>query len=147
MSLVTPEDILAFLPHRYPFLFVDGITEIDYIVSVKGYKCVSMDEPWTIGHFPENPVFPGVYMIETLAQICGFIFYKKPADECHKSYLSKISNFKFIDFVRPGDIIHAEGKLESSVGNFAKVSVVAKVNEKKVAQGKLVYYFDAYKGD
>lgn len=135
------EVILKVLPHRYPFLFVDDIYEIEYQKKVVGIKNVSFNEPWILGHFPDEPVFPGVLLIETMAQICGFIFYDEEKGGKFISYLSKIDNAKFIGKVAPGHTVVVEGTLENLFGNFAKVKAVAIVNKKKVAEAKITYFF------
>ncbi|MBK1811994.1 3-hydroxyacyl-ACP dehydratase FabZ [Clostridium sp. YIM B02505] len=135
------EVILNVLPHRYPFLFVDDIFEVEYQKRVVGIKNVSFNEPWILGHFPDEPVFPGVLLIEAMAQICGFIFYDEQKGEKFISYLSKINNAKFIEKVVPGDTVVVEGYLENLFGNFAKVKAVARVNKKKVAEAEITYFF------
>lgn len=135
------EVILNILPHRYPFLFVDDIFEVEYKKRVVGIKNVSFNEPWVLGHFPEEPVFPGVLLIETMAQIGGFIFYDEEKKEKFMSYLSKVDNAKFIGKVTPGHTVVVEARLENLFGNFAKVNAVAKVNNKKVAEAKITYFF------
>lgn len=135
------EVILNVLPHRYPFLFVDDIFEVEYQKRVVGIKNVSFNEPWILGHFPDEPVFPGVLLIEAMAQICGFIFYDEKKGGKFISYLSKINNAKFIEKVTPGDTVVVEGFLENLFGNFAKVKAVAKVNKKKVAEAEITYFF------
>lgn len=139
---MTKQEIYSTLPHRYPMLFVDDILEVDYGKNVKGVKNVSMNEPWTQGHFPDDPVFPGVLTIETMAQIGGFIYYTKEDNKSLKAYLSKVEEVKFLGKVVPGDQLVVEGKMITEFGNFAKVRCIAKVNSKVVAKGLITYYFE-----
>ncbi|MFT5581253.1 MAG: UDP-3-O-[3-hydroxymyristoyl] N-acetylglucosamine deacetylase [Psychromonas sp.] len=108
-------DIEKMLPHRYPFLLVDKVMEItdDTIVGVKN---VTMNEPIFQGHFPGNPVFPGVLMIEATAQ-CGGIFALSKVDEPHlySTYFMKIDNVKFKQKVLPGDTLVFELTLMSPI--------------------------------
>lgn len=134
--------ILKILPHRYPFLFVDDILEVEYKKRVVGIKNISFNEPWITGHFPGEPVFPGVLIIETMAQIGGFLFYEKEKSEKFISYLSKIDNAKFIGKVLPGDTIVVESLLESTFSNFAKVKAIARINNKKIAEANITYFFE-----
>lgn len=109
------QDIEKMLPHRYPFLLVDKIMEItdDTIVGVKN---VTMNEPQFTGHFPGNPIFPGVLQIEAMAQ-CGGVFALSKVDEPHlySTYFMKIDNVKFKNMVRPGDTLVFELKLISPI--------------------------------
>ncbi|WP_107037637.1 bifunctional UDP-3-O-[3-hydroxymyristoyl] N-acetylglucosamine deacetylase/3-hydroxyacyl-ACP dehydratase [Brumimicrobium mesophilum] len=106
-------DIEKMLPHRYPFLLVDKVMEIseDTIVGVKN---ITMNEPQFTGHFPGNPIFPGVLQVEAMAQ-CGGIFALSKVDEPHlySTYFMKIDNVKFKQKVIPGDTIVFELKLLS----------------------------------
>src|SRR5690606_22346374 len=138
--MLSREAILNSLPHRYPFLFVDQITEINYLQSVEGIKNITMNEPWTPGHFPNDPIFPGVLLIETAAQICGFVFYKEQSNEgMPQSYLSNVKDFKFIKLIRPGDQLVIKGVLVNSIANFAEVKCEVFVQDVVVAKGKLQY--------
>ena len=139
---MTKQEIYSTLPHRYPMLFVDDILEVDYGKYVKGIKNVSMNEPWIQGHFPDDPVFPGILTIETMAQIGGFIYYTKDDNKSLKAYLSKVEEVKFLDKVVPGDQLVVEGEMITEFGKFAKVRCKAKVNNKVVAKGFVTYYFD-----
>lgn len=108
-------DIEKMLPHRYPFLLVDRVMEItdDRIV---GFKNISMNEPMFQGHFPSNPVFPGVFQIEAMAQ-CGGIFALDKVEDPHlySTYFMKIDNVKFKKKIIPGDTVVFELKLLSPI--------------------------------
>ncbi|OAB76370.1 3-hydroxyacyl-ACP dehydratase FabZ [Paenibacillus crassostreae] len=137
------EEILSVLSHRYPFLFVDKIKEICYMESVIGYKNVTGNEPWVIGHFPEKAIFPGVLLIETAAQICGFIFYdQQKKNVLSNSYLSNVKNFKFLKLIRPGDQLEVRGQFITKAFNFADIKCEVYVDQQKVAEGSLRYYFE-----
>lgn len=103
--LFTVEDIQRFLPHRPPFLFVDKIMEMtdEYIIGVKN---VTMNESFFVGHFPKEPVMPGVIQIEAMAQVGGvFILNSVPDPENYLTYFMKISEAKFRQKVVPGDTL------------------------------------------
>jgi len=108
-------DIERMLPHRYPFLLVDKVMVISDD-SIIGVKNITMNEPQFTGHFPNNPVFPGVLQIEAMAQ-CGGIFALSKVDEPHlySTYFMKIDNVKFKQKILPGDTVVFELKLLSSI--------------------------------
>lgn len=133
--------ILETLPHRYPMLFVDDIQQIDFGKYVRGVKCISVNEPWAQGHFPDEPVFPGVLLIETMAQIGGFMFYSDN-ERSLKAYLSKIEDVKFLKKIRPGDQVIVEAEFVQKVSKFVRVKCKAKVDGKIAAKGIITYYFD-----
>ena len=113
--LYTIQDIERMLPHRYPFLLVDKVMELNE-TSIIGVKNVTMNEPMFTGHFPGNPVFPGVLQIEAMAQVGG-IFALSKVDEPHlySTYFMKIDNVKFKQKVLPGDTIVFELRLLSPI--------------------------------
>ena len=108
--------IQRILPHRYPFLLVDKVVEINGFQSALGIKNVTMNEPQFTGHFPGNPVMPGVLQIEAMAQTGG-IFSLSKVEEPHlySTYFMKIDNVKFKKKVIPGDTIVFELKLISPI--------------------------------
>ncbi|GHE22336.1 3-hydroxyacyl-ACP dehydratase FabZ [Halomonas urumqiensis] len=99
-------EIRDYLPHRYPFLLVDRVTEITLGESIVAYKNVSINEPFFNGHFPHHPIMPGVLVIEALAQVCGILGFKTvnklPADG-YVYYLVGSDNVRFKRPVMPGD--------------------------------------------
>jgi 3-hydroxyacyl-[acyl-carrier-protein] dehydratase len=130
------------LGQRYPFLLVDRVTEVEPLQRVVGYKNVSINEPYFNGHFPNNPIFPGVLIIEAMAQVGAFMF--PPAKS---GYLVAVDKVKFTGFVRPGDQLVTEAKFDSKVGQYAKVATVAKVDGKTVAKAVITYYMEYEEGE
>lgn len=138
-----PKEILL---HREPFLFVDEIVEIRYLEYSKGKKYVKDDEFWVNGHFPNDPIFPGVLLIETMAQIGGLLLKSKD-DQKLNAYLLKVDNFKLIKKVVPGDEVVVEGLFLDSIANFTTVMTKAYVRGVKVAEGKITYVSKEKLGD
>jgi 3-hydroxyacyl-[acyl-carrier-protein] dehydratase len=106
MESMDIDDILRCLPHRYPFLMIDRIIEIDSDNSAIGIKNISVNEPMFQGHFPGNPVFPGVLIIEGMAQTAGCIAIA--ADKTtgtHLVYMVTVDKCKFRKPARPGDVV------------------------------------------
>lgn len=135
------DDIKEILPHAEPFIYVDRITRCKYLDISYGYKEVKNDEFWIEGHFPGNPVFPGVLLIEVMAQIGSFIFVDVKNKHKQIGYLCQVQKIKFLDFVTIGDIIEVEAKFLVKSGEFSMVEVSAFVKGKKVATGRIQYYF------
>lgn len=129
-------EVTTVLPHKYPFILVDRIIKIEFMKRSKGYKHISYNEPWVNGHFPEKAVYPGVLMIETMAQIGGFMFKDEnnPSIE-KKMYLCGVKNFKVSQPVTPGDTFEVEAELIHSIANFYQIKCTAYVDGKVVASG------------
>lgn len=99
-------EILKHLPHRYPFLLIDRVTEYEHESYLIGYKNVSHNEPWVTGHFPQRPVFPGVLILEALAQATGILAFRTTGqipDENSLYYFVGVDNARFKRVVEPGD--------------------------------------------
>ena len=90
MSLYTAQEIMDIIPHRYPFLLIDTIEELDPGVRALGRKCVSVNEPFFQGHFPGNPVMPGVLIIEALAQVGAVAMLAQPDFKGRTAYFAGI---------------------------------------------------------
>jgi len=112
------EKILDILPHRYPFLLVDRVVEIEEN-RIKAYKNVSYNEPFFKGHFPEYPIMPGVLLLEGIAQTAGLMLLKDKEDNSVPLYLG-IDKARFKKEVRPGDRIYYEVSLESEKAGIYK---------------------------
>ena len=133
------QDIERMLPHRYPFLLVDKILSISED-SIVGVKNITMNEPMFTGHFPGNPVFPGVLQIEAMAQVGG-IFALSKVDEPHlyTTYFMKIDKVKFKSKIIPGDTVVFELKLISPIRRgLVEMSGIAYVNGKAVMEAEML---------
>lgn len=127
------QEVIQLLPHRYPFLMVDKV--IDYQENaLQAIKNVTVNEPMFTGHFPDNPVMPGVMIIEALAQAGAILAYTKtqssPKDFLF--FLASIDNVKFKQIVSPGDSLRLEVEIVGNKASFWKIHGEAKVNDKVV---------------
>ncbi|WDS37264.1 3-hydroxyacyl-ACP dehydratase FabZ [Pseudoxanthomonas sp.] len=143
MNLELPldiETIQQLLPHRYPFLLVDRVTEFEPGKRLLAYKNVSFNEPFFNGHFPERKVMPGVLIIEALAQAGGLITQIGYGEEAKNKlfYLVKVDNVKFSCPVVPGDRLELEAKVKRTIRNMALYECVARVDGKQVACAEML---------
>jgi beta-hydroxyacyl-ACP dehydratase FabZ len=130
--------IREILPHRYPFLLVDRIEELD-AERVVGIKNVTVNEPFFAGHFPDYPVMPGVLIIEAMAQVAGVLVLNGIADRKSKLVLlAGVDGAKFRKPVRPGDRLRMEMKVLRSRASMAKVSGTATVDGAVVAEAEIL---------
>ena len=140
-SDINLDDITKLLPHRYPFLLVDKILHLSDN-NVIGLKNVTFNEPFFVGHFPGNPVMPGVLQIESMAQVGGILIFrnvlKLKSSKDYLPYLIKIDNVKFKNIVVPGDTIIFELKIIPPVKrSIFKMKGVGYVNDKIVSEAEL----------
>lgn len=127
-------EIMALLPHRYPFLLVDRIIEIDGDRSAIGIKNVTANEPHFTGHFPENPIMPGVLLIEGMAQTAGAICARSQGGGANTVYFMTIDNARFRKPVVPGDRVEYHVNKSKQRGNIWKFHCEAIVAGTKVAE-------------
>jgi UDP-3-O-[3-hydroxymyristoyl] N-acetylglucosamine deacetylase/3-hydroxyacyl-[acyl-carrier-protein] dehydratase len=132
-------DITKMLPHRYPFLLIDKIMAMDNECIV-GVKNVTMNEPFFQGHFPNNPVMPGVLQIEAMAQVGGIFALSQVEDpESYSTYFMKIDDVKFKQKVIPGDTVVFKLKLISPIRRgLVNMSGTAYVNGKVVSEASML---------
>jgi 3-hydroxyacyl-[acyl-carrier-protein] dehydratase len=138
MPLLDIMAIREILPHRFPFLLVDSIIELeeDRIVGIKN---VTANEPWTTGHFPDYPVMPGVLIVEAMAQVAGVLVLKQLPDRHRKLVLlATIEQAKFRRPVRPGDQLRMEMKVIKKKATMAKMSGIATVDGLVVAEAEVM---------
>jgi len=139
------DEILKTAPHRYPFLLVDSIESIED-EGITAKKSVTFNEPFFEGHFPENPIYPGVLLIEGMAQTSGFLIKKKYIKEGENPLplFLGIENAKFLRKIIPGDIIYYHASIVQKKGNFFKIKCTVKVDGKICVKALLfVTYADA----
>ena len=134
--------ILHLLPHRYPFLLVDRVIELERNKRIRAIKNVTFNEPFFQGHFPGRPVMPGVLVIEAMAQAGGLLTQlSQPKDACHEGklfYLVKVDNARFSRMVVPGDQLDIEVVLKRTIRNMALYACVARVEGKEVASAEIL---------
>ena len=111
------QEIQAILPHRYPMLMVDRVLDLKPGESVVAQKNVSINEQIFQGHFPGNPIFPGVLQIEAMAQAGAIALLSMPDFKGKTAYLGGIKKAKFRHMVRPGDVLRIEVTLEKLIDN------------------------------
>lgn len=121
------------LPHRYPFLMVDRITELEPNARAVGIKNVTVNEPFFQGHFPGNPIMPGVLIVEAMAQIAGVLAFGSGV-QGNAVFFMSIEKAKFRKPVVPGDQLRIEIKVLQQRGNVWKFSGTATVDEKVVSE-------------
>jgi UDP-3-O-[3-hydroxymyristoyl] N-acetylglucosamine deacetylase/3-hydroxyacyl-[acyl-carrier-protein] dehydratase len=132
------EEIMKVLPHRYPFLLVDRILEIQDNARIVGLKNVTINEPFFQGHFPGHPIMPGVLIIEAMAQVGGMLLMGTLGDpESKVVYFMSLDNVKFRRPVKPGDQIRFELDLTQVRGKVCKMRGVAKVDGEVVAEADM----------
>lgn len=139
MSLYTAKEIMDIIPHRYPFLLIDTIEELEPGERALGKKCVSVNEPFFQGHFPGNPVMPGVLIMEALAQVGAVAILSKPEFKGHTAYFAGIDKARFRQKVVPGDVLVLETTIVKAKGPIGVGKAVATVNDKKVAEAELTF--------
>jgi 3-hydroxyacyl-[acyl-carrier-protein] dehydratase len=117
-EILTIEEIQTIIPHRYPFLMVDRVTEINGYESIKGYKNITYNEQLFMGHFPEKPVFPGVMIIEAMAQLGAILILRRFPAERRMGFFTGIDKARFKRLVVPGDRLDLELTVVRDRGTF-----------------------------
>ena len=143
ISALDIKEIIRHLPHRYPFLLVDRILEGEKGKSMIGLKNVSMNEPYFQGHFPSDPIMPGVLILEGMAQVGGILaFYSLPDEIGGKLiYFAGIDKVRFRSPVVPGDQLIFEMEVLKHKGKIWKMAGKAKVDNKVVAEAEFMAAF------
>lgn len=139
MSLLSTKEIMEIIPHRQPFLLIDTIEEMEPGVRAVGKKCVSYNEPYFAGHFPQEPVMPGVLIIEALAQVGAVAILSQPDFKGKTAYFAAINSAKFKNKVVPGDVLRLETEIVKVKGPIGVGAAKAYVEDKLVAQAELTF--------
>ncbi|NPA71910.1 MAG: 3-hydroxyacyl-ACP dehydratase FabZ [Gammaproteobacteria bacterium] len=135
------KDIFDYLPHRYPFLLVDRVTDYEADVMLKGFKNVTFNEPQFTGHFPDNPIMPGVMIIEAMAQCTGILAFRSQGKKRNTEtmyYLAAVDNCRFRQPAVPGDRLDFEVTVKGKKRGIWKFSCVTKVDGKVIASADLM---------
>ena len=132
------DELIKVIPHRYPFLLVDRILDMEDMKRIVGLKNVTINEPYFQGHFPGHPIMPGVLIIEAMAQVGGVLLMGAMDDHASKVvYFMSLDNVKFRRPVRPGDQLLFELEMTQIRGNVCKMRGVAKVDGDVVAEADM----------
>lgn len=132
-------EIKKILPHRYPFLLVDCIEEMEPGVKAVGYKNVTVNEPFFQGHFPEYPVMPGVLLIEALAQVGAVAILSLEENKGKLAFFGGIKNAKFRKQVVPGDVVRLETEIIKCKGPMGIGKATATVDGKMAAEAEISF--------
>ena len=139
MAVLTTKEIMEIIPHRHPFLLVDTIEELEPGVRAVGRKCVTYDEPYYAGHFPNEPVMPGVLIIEALAQTGAGALLQQEEFRGKTAYFAGIDKGRFKHKVVPGDVLTLETKIIRMKGPIGIGEAVATVDGKIAAKAELTF--------
>jgi|TARA_Y100000389_G_scaffold189138_1_gene212533 3-hydroxyacyl-[acyl-carrier-protein] dehydratase len=133
-------NIQNYLPHRYPFLLIDKVIDIEKNKSITAQKNVSYNEPFFQGHFPDYPVFPGVLLLESMAQATAILDIESNNRDMTKQlyYFVGIDKARFKKQVFPGDVIIINAKLNQSKSDIHKFSGECRVNDEVVCMAELI---------
>ena len=118
VNVINIEEIKRIIPHRYPFLLVDRVTEVNGYESIKGYKNITFNEAMFQGHFPQQSVFPGVLIIEAMAQLGAVLIFRRFPEEDRLAFFAGIDKARFKRPVIPGDRLDLEVTVTRDRGNF-----------------------------
>lgn len=133
-------ELFDFLPHRYPFLLVDRVTELVLGETIRGYKNVTINEPFFNGHFPGHPVMPGVLIIEAMAQLSGVLAFEtkniRPA-EGYTYYLAGMEKTRFRRPVIPGDQLLMTGRIMADKRGVMKFDCQAFVDDEQACKSEI----------
>ncbi|GFI47136.1 3-hydroxyacyl-[acyl-carrier-protein] dehydratase FabZ [Lachnospiraceae bacterium] len=139
MSLLTAEEIMEILPHRQPFLLIDTVEELTPGLRAVAKKCVSYNEPYFQGHFPKEPVMPGVLIVEAMAQAGAAAILSLEENKGKTAYFAGIQNAKFKKKVVPGDVLMLEVEIVKQKGPLGVGRAKATVEGKTVALAELTF--------
>ncbi len=134
------QEVLKYLPHRYPFLLVDRIIEFEANQRIVGLKNVTINEPFFPGHFPGVPIMPGVLILESMAQVGGFLVFKAAEDREKKLvFFSGVENARFRRPVRPGDQLRIEMTVLKMKSRIGKLHGKAYVDGQVAAEAEIMF--------
>ncbi len=136
MAILNVDEIMRILPHRYPFLMIDRIESCDDKTQIVAIKNVTCNEPFFQGHFPGNPVMPGVLQVEAMAQAGGVLLSRANEYKGQIPYFTGIKNVKFRRIVQPGDCLRMEITLQKMRSRLAFFSGQASVDGERASEAE-----------
>lgn len=139
MSVLNTSQIMEVLPHRSPFLMIDTVEELEVGVSAVAKKCVTFNEPFFAGHFPGNPVMPGVLILEALAQTGAVSILMKDEFKGKTAYFAGMEKVRFKRKVVPGDVLTLKTEMISQKGPIGKAKANAYVGDELAASAELMF--------
>ena len=145
MPLLNASQIMEIIPHRHPFMLLDTIEEMEPGKRVAARKCVSFNEPYFAGHFPGEPVMPGVLIIEAMAQAGAVAMLSQPQMKGQTAYFAGISSAKFKKKVVPGDVLELEVEIVKVKGPIGIGRGTAMVDGQLAASAEITFAIGAQK--
>ena len=139
MITLNVQEIQEIIPHRYPFLLVDRVLELEPMKKGVGIKNVTMNEAHFMGHFPNEPIMPGVLLIEAMAQVGGIAMLYPAENRGKIAYFTGIDKVKFRKPVVPGDQVIMTAEIVKTRGNMGRIAAVANVAGELVAEGEFMF--------
>lgn len=138
-NMLTIKEIEEIIPHRHPFLLIDRVEELEPGVKAIGYKSITYNEPYFLGHFPEEPVMPGVLQIEALAQTGAVAILSKKENKGKTAYFGGINQARFKRKVVPGDTLKLDCQIVKQKGSIGVGRAVATVDGEIVVSAELTF--------
>jgi len=132
-------EIMDCIPHRYPFLLIDGVEILESGKKAVGCKNVTMNEPFFQGHFPQEPVMPGVLILEALAQVGAVLLLSEPDFQGKTAYFAGVDKARFRRKVVPGDVLRLEIEITKIRRSFGAGKGIATVNGEKAAEAEILF--------
>lgn len=139
MALLSAKEIMEIIPHRPPFMLLDTVEELIPGIRAVAKKCVSYNEPYFQGHFPNEPVMPGVLIVEALAQAGAVAILSLEENRGKTAYFAAVNSAKFKKQVTPGDVLILETEIVKQKGTMGVGRATAKVDDKVAVQAEIIF--------